>query len=383
MMGFQQGYHNAYARNAQAAAQQQRQAYAAEEVARERERQIRASALAQQKANMDAQLHRLQEEQAHLQAVEQSIIRNMSTLADSTPGVAQDPRFRGMDRTVVGGGPRPTSTDRLMDSTRFPADPRSFRASTPTTPRASFMDQASNVGSGSCTPRCQYSCTNPVCDEECVPECASPVCQTRCNGADLSGCKMQCGQPNCAVTCPERPCNGPDCPMCTTHCSKAVCMLQCPQAQPCHSVCESPRCKWRCRAPPSCPKPVCKMQCETPSHCQTSVHEELPPMRAGESLVQSFAGSVRPRIVDGASLQPGVGWSQLAPSLRATNSPYQSVLLQPHGRAMATSAGNYYYGSPDLGVGQPLPQQQQTFADVQPHMPYPSSWTGGWRGITT
>eukprot|EP00932_Pfiesteria_piscicida_P012750 SRR837773.24179.p4 GENE.SRR837773.24179~~SRR837773.24179.p4 ORF type:complete len:135 (-),score=52.00 SRR837773.24179:54-458(-) len=73
-----------------------------------------------------------------------------------------------------------------------------------------------------------------------------------------------------------------------------MCMLQCPKAQPCHNVCEHPKCTWKCRAPDSCPKPVCNMTCDTPSNCVGSTFQQLPPLNRGEMLVQSFvAPSVR------------------------------------------------------------------------------------------
>lgn len=140
-----------------------------------------------------------------------------------------------------------------------------------------------------CTPRCSYKCTNPTCEEECEPHCESPRCQTRCTGTELSGCRMQCGKPHCSVVCPSKMCSGPNCQQCTTKCTDPMCMLQCPKAQPCHNVCEQPRCLWKCKAPTTCPKPTCDMVCDSPKACTGSTYKELPPLKPGEMSVLSFA----------------------------------------------------------------------------------------------
>jgi hypothetical protein len=140
-----------------------------------------------------------------------------------------------------------------------------------------------------CTPQCSYKCDEPQCNEDCHQECESPTCQTRCNGVDLSECRMNCGKQHCAVICPEDACMEEGCPPCETKCSEPMCMLECPKAQPCHNACEHPKCDWKCKAPSTCPKPTCRMACETPHTCVGSTFKELPPLQQGEMLVQSFA----------------------------------------------------------------------------------------------
>lgn len=168
-----------------------------------------------------------------------------------------------------------------------------------------------------CSPKCSYQCTNPTCEQVCDAVCESPKCETRCGGTDLSACFMQCGKPHCAVVCPEKPCAGPNCPSCATKCSEPMCMLQCPKAQPCHNVCEHPKCNWKCRAPDSCPKPDCHMTCETPSNCLGSTFQQLPPLSGGEMLVQSFSAPTFAARGRAASLAEATRMPQAAPRTAA------------------------------------------------------------------
>jgi hypothetical protein len=143
--------------------------------------------------------------------------------------------------------------------------------------------------SGDCAPQCTWKCDSPKCDEVCTPVCRAPRCETRCVGADLSTCTMDCGKAHCAVVCPQRPCpKGGSCPKCTTVCGEPVCKLRCTGKQPCHNVCEEPDCEWKCHAPAQCPTPRCHMVCEKMA-CATSTYQQLPPLRPGETAVETFS----------------------------------------------------------------------------------------------
>jgi len=270
------------ARRAQALAQQYQSTVALQE---QRRRDAERMLVARRQAAMQAQLQKLHEEQESLKLLEQSLTQNLSAAASVGRQVPQ-----GVATQRASGWPasflhRAGAAQPFADhSGRFTSRPQAL-AQTARAPQG----QEYAPDHAQCTPKCSYQCTNPTCEEVCDPVCESPKCQTRCSGADLSACLMQCGQPHCAVVCPKRPCAGPGCPACQTQCSQPMCMLQCPKAQPCHNVCEHPKCEWKCRAPDVCPKPECKMSCETPSTCMGSSFEQLPPLRQGEMLVQSFA----------------------------------------------------------------------------------------------
>lgn len=142
--------------------------------------------------------------------------------------------------------------------------------------------------SSSCTPRCTWQCETPKCDQVCSPTCQAPVCETRCDHVDTSKCQMECSKPACSIMCPSRQCSSKDCPACKTRCDKPQCQLQCPGTQACETVCEQPRCDWSCKAPEDCPTPKCSMVCEEPKHCGGHTYEKLPPLRPGQTSVQTF-----------------------------------------------------------------------------------------------
>jgi len=211
---------------------------------------------------MEEELRKLHQQERYLQMLQQSLARNMS--------------LGGPRRASVPQGASSWTAEQTVSAAR--------RSGLSRQGEEEFMPRHED-----CTPRCNYKCTNPTCEEECTPQCESPKCQTRCTGTELSGCRMQCGQPHCSVVCPSKMCSGPNCQPCTTKCSEPMCMLQCPKAQPCHNVCEQPQCQWKCKAPTTCAKPKCDLVCESPSACMGSTFKELPPLKSGEMSVLSFA----------------------------------------------------------------------------------------------
>lgn len=232
---------------------------------------------AQQRQDQDVQarLQKLREEQRNLYALEQSLATDMGQ------GLLPMPASR-----------QPAAQTFLY---RSPPEQQHNVEQVPMQVASGGLSSFSSVQAqdfapdhSQCHPKCTYTCTNPTCEEVCEAQCESPKCETRCGGSDLSACFMQCGQPHCAVVCPKNPCAGAACPSCRTQCSDPMCMLQCPKAQPCHNVCEQPKCSWKCRAPDSCPKPVCNMTCDAPSTCRGSTFQQLPALTRGEMLVQSF-----------------------------------------------------------------------------------------------
>jgi len=176
-----------------------------------------------------------------------------------------------------------------------------------------------------CTPQCTWKCDSPKCSEVCTPRCQSPVCQTRCQGYDLTGCKLECNKPQCAVICPGQACATANCPTCTTRCSEPVCALKCPARQPCKNICENPRCEWNCTAPMHCPKPTCHMECQTPRNCMGSTYKQLPPLMPGESAVQSFTAPV-----DGQSLPSSLLQKAVKPRFLHKHSLHGTFMLNGH-----------------------------------------------------
>lgn len=150
--------------------------------------------------------------------------------------------------------------------------------------------QAGTRKASQCTPMCKWSCDSPECEEVCEPICEAPKCETRCSGLDTSGCSLECEQPSCMVICPERGCPN-RCPHCTTKCAKPHCKLNCPNAQPCHNVCEEPRCHFKCRAPQTCPQPKCQLRCEYPKGCNAARQAPMPPPASGEVTIRKFTGT--------------------------------------------------------------------------------------------
>jgi len=224
---------------------------------------------------MEEELRKLQQQQHHLEALQQKLLHNMSqTQAYPLPmGLGWQAEAAG----AAGAGGA------------WGAPAEQSRPAASGSALSQLGDEEFMPRHEDCTPRCAYQCTNPSCEEECEPQCESPRCQTRCIGTDLSECRMQCGSPHCSVVCPKKMCLGPGCQECTTKCSDPMCMLQCPKAQPCHNACEQPRCTWKCKPPTSCPKPKCDMVCQSPKACHGSTYRQLPPLRPGELAVLSFA----------------------------------------------------------------------------------------------
>lgn len=139
-----------------------------------------------------------------------------------------------------------------------------------------------------CAPKCNYNCTEPVCNHDCKAKCQAPKCETRCSqDPELHRCKMDCDEPDCAVVCPETGQNDQteNFPNCTTECTKPQCKLKCPE-QDCKEVCEVPACQWDCDMS-KCPKPDCKLECEEQTEfCST--HAEIPEMEEGQAVIRSF-----------------------------------------------------------------------------------------------
>mmetsp|Transcript_27338 Transcript_27338/g.69147 ORF Transcript_27338/g.69147 Transcript_27338/m.69147 type:complete len:270 (-) Transcript_27338:71-880(-) len=142
---------------------------------------------------------------------------------------------------------------------------------------------------GPCVPQCTWECETSKCDQVCEPVCQAPRCETRCTDPDYSSCTRCCGESQCSVLCPKTACAGQDCAECKTSCSEPICLLKCPGLQPCHNVCEHPKCEWRCNKPQECPPPQCRMVCDEPKNCPyTKFHYELPPRKDGEVAINAF-----------------------------------------------------------------------------------------------
>eukprot|EP00929_Paragymnodinium_shiwhaense_P025443 TRINITY_DN1538_c0_g1_i1.p1 TRINITY_DN1538_c0_g1~~TRINITY_DN1538_c0_g1_i1.p1 ORF type:complete len:232 (-),score=33.51 TRINITY_DN1538_c0_g1_i1:241-936(-) len=178
---------------------------------------------------------------------------------------------------------------------------------------ASLLAQA--PGGGACAPTCTWQCQTPTCDQVCEPKCQAPRCETRCQAASTAGCETKCDQPQCAVVCQQRQCSAKECSKCKAACSEPMCIMSCPRPQPCRNVCEEPVCDWECNKPTECPKPVCQMMCENPKSCpqETTIHAEMPPLKAGEITMQAFKAPV-------ASVATPLP-SQVVASTRAAISP--------------------------------------------------------------
>jgi len=145
------------------------------------------------------------------------------------------------------------------------------------------------AGPAQCVPKCTWRCGTQKCDQVCKPQCQTPQCQTRCSGMSTTGCKMECGQPRCTSVCNQGPCPKKDCPVCQTQCGKPLCKLVCPAGvQNCRDVCENPACTWACTKPLACPQPACSLTCDSAKNCADSSYKELPALKAGETIVESF-----------------------------------------------------------------------------------------------
>lgn len=195
----------------------------------------------------------------------------------------------------------------------------------------SLLEQS--PGGAACAPTCTWECQTPTCEQVCEPKCQAPRCETRCNATDTKGCGTQCDVPQCMITCPQPRCAKKDCGQCKVSCSEPLCLLKCPTPQPCRNVCEEPVCDWQCKQPTSCPKPLCHMKCEAPKDCPgTTVHEKLPPVAAGETVLQAFkpppqAPSPAFNPCAPAAAPPGV--SPVIPCVHAAPGPAAPAGVEP------------------------------------------------------